>query len=439
MYIRTPKRYRGSQRRQVFSCQRFLLLLILVILIIAGVGIYEMRDALQPNVSVIVNNGMEQVNAWQSTQFAPTVEPTRDPSSVLIDADNEWQAGRIGFALNSYRQVINSLPNDVDVYMRLSEGYLTRGNITDAFEYADATVTANPFSADAWATRSLIHSWNGDFADGIANAQQALAIDPDNARATAYLAYAYFQAGQGELARSRAEDAIQLDPNQWAGYWMRGLVQENILPIDYIAAQTDFETAYNIARIQNPAMAGIAGSALGRVVNALGNPQRAVELYNEMLTIDNGNREVLYYLGITHFRDLGEWADAQEIFTDCVDIAPEDASCWYFLGRSRNSLGDQDGAIIALEEAIDLNTSSARHYWWLASILRNSRSCAAATEYLEIGYDMVIEGGLPAVDEGNVDLIADFEFELNICRISIVPNTVPIQPTPETTQETGDA
>ena len=94
--------------------------------------------------------------------------------------------------------------------------------------YADRTVTANPFSADAWATRSLVHSWEEDFAEGIASAQQALALEPDNVRATAYLAYAYFQAGQYNLASNRAEDAIALNPDHWSGYWVRGLIRENV-------------------------------------------------------------------------------------------------------------------------------------------------------------------------------------------------------------------
>lgn len=229
MYIRTPKRYRGMQRRSLFSCQRVFMSLTLLVLIILGVGVYQLSDMLQPTAISAVEGSMEQINAWQATQFAPPLDPTRDPSSVLIDADNEWQAGRIEFALNSYDQVITSLPNDVRVYMRLAEGYLTRGNLEDAIINAESSVTADPFSADAWATRALIYSWEGDFAEGIASAQQALALDPQNVRANAYLGYAYFSASQGNLALARAEDAIEINPDHWSGYWVRGLVRENEL------------------------------------------------------------------------------------------------------------------------------------------------------------------------------------------------------------------
>ncbi|MEL6309485.1 MAG: tetratricopeptide repeat protein [Chloroflexota bacterium] len=433
MYINTPKRYRGMQRRSMFSCGRILFNLFLVVLILIGIGVYQMREYFQPQMLEVVNTGLEQVNDWQATQLAPAPTPTENPQVTLVDAANNWSAGRVSFAVDAYISILSTVPNDVMVYSRVTEGYLTRGNTDDALTYAEDTVTANPFSADAWATRAFAYSWTGDFAQGIASAQQALALDPENARAQAYLGYAYYQGGQTELARSSAEDAIATAPDLWAGYWVRGLVNENVFPIDYDAAESDYETAYDLARDQNPAMAGVAGAGLGRVT-AITDPQGAVTLLSEMLNFDDSNRELLFYLGVTHYRDLGQWGQARDPFTDCTEIAPEDVDCWYFLGRTLNSLDDQSGALEAFEQAIELDTQSARHYWWAARLARTSGSCAAAAPYLEIGYDMVIDGGLPSIEEGTAQapaLIEAYDDELAVCRITVVPN----EPLPEATAE----
>lgn len=433
MYINTPRRYRGMQRRSMFSCGRIMLNLFLVALILLGVGFYQMRDTFQPQVSDAFNTGIAQVNTWQATQLAPAPTPTENPDVTLIDAANNWSAGRVSFAVDAYTSILNTVPNDVMVYSRVTEGYLTRGNVDEALVYAENTVTANPFSADAWATRAFAYSWSGDFAQGIASAQQALALDAENARAQAYLAYAYYQGGLPELARSSADDAIATDPNLWAGYWVRGLVNENVFPIDYAAAQSDYQQAYDLAREQNPAMAGVAGAGLGRIVS-IDDPEGAVTLMSEMLNFDDGNRELLYYLGLTHYNRLGQWGQARDPFTDCTEIAPEDVDCWYLLGRTLNSLDDQAGALEAFEQTIELDTPSARHYWWAARLARTSGSCAAAAPYLEIGYDMVIDGGLPSREEGTAQapaLIEAYNDELAVCRITVVPNN----PTPETTPE----
>jgi len=438
MYIRTPKRYRGMQRRRMFSCQRFLMMLLLVLFIVIGIGIYEMRDLVRPQMMQVIDAGMNEVDSWQSTQFAPTPTATQNPQNTLIDAGNNWDAGRITFALNSYDDVIELLPNDVPVHTRLAEGYLTRGNITDALDYADRTVTADPFNPDAWATRALVYSWEENYAEGIASAQQALALDPQNVRANAYLGYAYFQADEYNLALARAEDAIELDPDHWSGYWIRGLISENVIPVDVEAAQIDFERSYNLALTQNHAMAGVVAAGIARTYIYFGNSARGAEILNEYLTTDHSNREVLYGLGRV-YTDMGEWSQAQEVLLDCVDLIPDDYSCWYLLGRNRNNLGNQEGALDAFEEAIELDTPFARHYWWAAFLQRSLGSCTGATEYLETGYDMVIEGGLPAAEEGNTILISDFEAEMATCRIAVVPPNATSTPAAESTEEVGDA
>lgn len=446
MYIRTPKRYRGMQRRRIFSCGRLFMIFVLVIFIGVGIGIYEMRDMVRPQMMTVIDSGMEQVNEWQATQFAPTPEPTTNPAVTLVDAENNWLAGRVSFALDAYDSILDTVPNDETVHARLAEGYLTRGNTDEAIIAAERTVTANPFSADAWATRALVYSWTGNFAEGIASAQQALAIEPENARAEAYLGYAYFRAGEFTQALNSAEDAIELNPNLWAGYWVRGLLRENVFPIDYDGAEADYGLAYDLARQQNPALAGVAGAGLGRIIG-ITDPEGAIQLMSEMLTYDDSNRELLFYVGVTHYRALGQWGQARDPFTDCVEIAPADTDCWYMLGRTLNSLEDQSGALDAFERTIELDTQSARHYWWAARLARVSSSCSAAASYLEIGYDMVIEGGLPAIDEGDAALISAYDDELSVCRITVVPNA-PVAPegttepeaTPEATEQVvGDA
>lgn len=438
MQINTPKRYRGRQRRGLFSCGRIMLNVVLVALILIGIGLYQIRDTFQPELVEMVNTGIAQVNDWQATQLAPDPTPTENPQVTLVDAANNWSAGRVSFAVDAYTSIINTVPNDVMVYSRVAEGFLTRGNTDDALAYAEDTVTANPFSADAWATRSFVYSWTGDVAQGIASAQQALVLDPENARAQAYLGYAYYESGLSDDARASAEDAIATDPNLWAGYWVRGLVNENIFPVDYVAAESDYQRAYDLAREQNPPLAGVAGAGLGRVVRS-SDLERAVTLMNEMLNFDDSNRELLFYLGVIQYREVGEWAQGRDLLTDCVEIAPEDVDCWYHLGRARDLLDDQVGALDAFERTIELDTQSAFHYYWAARLARTTNSCSAAEPYLEIGYDMVIDGGLPSREEGTADapaLIADFTDELDICRITIVPN----DPTPESTaQSAGDA
>lgn len=435
MYIKTPRQYRGVQRRRVFSCGRLFIVIILLVLVVAGVGLIYNRAIFEAYAVHGVETALADVERWRATQFAPTPLPTRDPSRSLTDGDNDWSRGRITLAMQSYSDALPFVPNNVTVYSRMTEAYLTRGDILKALDFAEHTVTANPFSAEAWATRSLVYSWERDASQGIASAQQALALEPDHAQATAFLAYAYWQAGQTDLANIRANDAVNADPDRWEGYWVRGLIRENDL-FEFDGALSDFETAFRLSSElgQNPAMAGVAATGIARIYvrPEYANNTAAVNILNAALEIDPDNVEVLYYLGEVEYRYVGDYAQAQEVLLDCTEVAPTDYRCWYFLGRARNSQGDQDGALQAFEQTIALDTPFARHYWWAAEMERILfGDCSQAAIYLQTGYRMAQAGG-GAIDEGNQVLLEDFEARLALCGVSVAPVTQP-----ETTQEAG--
>jgi tetratricopeptide (TPR) repeat protein len=137
----------------------------------------------------------------------------------------------------------------------------------------------------------------------------------------------------------------------------------------------------------------------------------------------------LYALGETYFRVIGDYAQAQDPLSDCTRVAPSNYDCWYMLGRTQERLGDQEAALASFEEAVRLDSPYARHYWWAASMEISIGSCNRATSYLETGYDMVMEGGLEAADEGDTLLIEAYNDRLTLCRIPIAI------PTSEATQE----
>jgi tetratricopeptide (TPR) repeat protein len=281
---------------------------------------------------------------------------------------------------------------------------------------------------DAWATRSLLMSWENDYQQGIASALQALDFDENHAEAKAFLAYGYWGADQIELASSRADEAIRLDPDGWEGYWVRGLIRENSL-LEIEGALNDFERAYNLALEQNPAMAGVAAAGMARILVRPEYAQydRAVTLLEEMRSSDPDNRAVLYTLGEVQYRYRGDYGQAQGPLEECIRVNPLDYDCQYLLGRTYNSLNNTDAAVIAFETAIEAGSPWARHYWWAANMYVVEGKCSEATPYLQTGYRMVQVGDLPAADEGADDLLNDaFPALMTTCRVPFeVDNSQP--------------
>jgi tetratricopeptide (TPR) repeat protein len=420
MYVKTPKRYRGAVRRSPFSCGRYLLWLLMILFITIGVGIYQNRQLLQPRVDRVAATMISNLDAQMATMNAPTPRPTIDPATNLITGNNAWERGDITSALIAYEEIMPSLPNDVTVHQRATMGMLTRGKASDALDYAANTVTADPFDSDAWATQAFALAWEEQYTAAIASAYQALDITPDNGRALAFLAYAYWGNGQGELANSRASEALRVAPERWEGYWVRGLIRENTR-FDFEGALADYQAAYDYALEQNPAMAGITATGIARIYLSYDVPA-AINILEEARAIDPDNTLVLYWLGRVQFQYRGDYGQAQTPLADCVRVNPVDTDCQYYLGRTLDRLGDQASALQAFTTAIDNGTQSARTYWWAANMHVALGSCSDATPYLETGYRMVLPGDLPAVDEGVTELEDAYDALLSTCRIAIVPS-----------------
>jgi tetratricopeptide (TPR) repeat protein len=81
----------------------------------------------------------------------------------------------------------------------------------------------------------------------------------------------------------------------------------------------------------------------------------------------------------------GKLAEAAAAFTQLTQDDANDASAWYNLGLTRAWLGDNKGAIEALDRYVDLETDESRAgaAWTLAEVLRCGHGMEAEANYVE--------------------------------------------------------
>jgi tetratricopeptide (TPR) repeat protein len=339
--------------------------------------------------------------------------------------------------LEQYTPILGAVPNDAGIHSRVALGFYIQGDEENALSYAERTVAAEPMNPRAWETLSFIQAATDSPEMGISSALQALDYDPGSPTAIAYLGYAYLRLGQYEVARSRAEEAIQADPNHFAGYWVRGNVREEV-DFNFSGALQDFQTSYDLAREQNPALAENIGVAIALVqLNqssraGTGDFSNTLATLNEILQVNPEHAQALYWLGSVYYTYVGDPNQALDPLERCVDVNPDDYFCHYFLGRTRNQLGDQIGAMESFETAVELGTPYAQHYYWAGSIHALSLgSCSNAAPFIETGYRMAIPGDLPAADEGQ--WVADFRSLIDTCQLNITTGQTQSRPAPTAT------
>lgn len=422
MYVRTPKRYRGTMRRNVLPLRRIFFWVVMLFVIVLGVGLYQNSDLFTPIISEAVEGVFNQVGESVSTMMAPTPTPTQDPTNILIQASNFWDQGAIADAIALYQQAAPSLPNEEEIFDRVAMGLIMMGQEEQALTYAEQAVNANPFSADAWAIRSWALDWNSLHGEAIASALHALEIEPENARAMAFLAEAYYGAGQTQRALTTANEAVQADPNSAEAYRARGLIQWGGL-FDLEAAIADFQQA--VALMPN---LSIAAMDMAVIEDFRNNDEAAADILQDVIELNPGNSGALLQLGLLYFGSFGDFSQSASYFTRCIDVDSTNARCHYWLGRAQNSLDQPTLAAESFAAAIAFGSTDPYHYWWAGNSQLNIGNCNRARSYLQSGYQIALQGT-------DANIISDFEFTLstNQCLSSggsLLP-TPTLLPTPE--------
>src|SRR4029079_4803834 len=95
----------------------------------------------------------------------------------------------------------------------------------------------------------------------------------------------------------------------------------------------------------------------------------------------------------------GKLTDAGQAFDQLVQAAPEDPSGWFNLGLVRAWLGDNKGALEALDRSatLDPDETRAAGTWTLAEVLRLGHGVEDQSHFVENAYTYQMRSPQPVV------------------------------------------
>jgi len=396
-----------------------------------GWQIYQQRETLRPPVEQAISGVVNAIGGGIATAVAPTSTPRPDPTDRLTAAEGAWATGAIEEAVNAYEDILPDVPNNVNVHYRVALGLLMDGRDADGLEAAEGAVNANPYSADAWAIRSLALTENLRPEEGIASALQALNLDRESARATAYLAYAYFEANQIDRAETTVDRALELDPESPEAYFVRGYINHysRFLLDD---ARDDYLTALQYA----PNLLDVQIN-LSWLDWAVSNYEEARTRLLGLIELNPNNLDALYALGFVTYQSFGEPDQALELMERCVGLDPENRACLYYMGNIQRGKGLNADALETYRKLIALGTEDPRHYLAAArAYLESAGDCRSAVDLLQQGLALERSADVP-----DADRLASFEELLQTCGStagdvsSETPAVEDLSATPESTPQ----
>lgn len=418
MYLKTPRRYRrgGYRGRPIISLWRLLLMALAVVLIVIGVGVYQNRDLIVPEIQRAADDLVGEADRQIREARATAPPPTQDPTIDLQLAEDAWQRGAMQDVIVHYGSAIASTPDNLQAQYRLALAYINQGELDLAQQAAADAITANPYAPDAWTVQAMALNRLDRPGEAVSSALRALELVPESlvaqdnrlapsrARALAALAEAYLELGQGERASSTIEEALEVYPDSYEAFQVQGRVQQEYF-FDLTSARESFAAAYDL-RSNMPYIA----IWLARIDSALQNYENAINVYEDVLQQNPDNPTALYDLGSYYLRVEGNPDEARTYYNRCVESDPDNGDCHWMLART---LLDAESQSFAPEEALrlllianDLDDQNPLYMWWTARAYNSLGQCQMSLPYLENGYRI-------AQAQGNDSLVADFEFSLN--------------------------
>jgi predicted TPR repeat methyltransferase len=286
----------------------------------------------------------EKEDMKKGVAYRPFGQPSKKIEKTLSIALQHHREGRFSDAEYCYRQVLESVPHDVDVLCNIGAVLMSQGRFDEA---ADSLTKAISLDRD-----HAISNYNlGNVLKKKGNIEEAKdsylrAIDSDRSHAGAHfnIGNIYMEEGKLDEALSYFHNTISLNPG-------------------HIAAHLN----------------------TGNVLMTQGKIDEALASYRNVLASDENNTAAYHNIGII-LKIQGKIEEAIDAYNRAIEIEPENSSAQNNLGNLLKDSGRIDEAVQCFRRAVELDYGnvSARH---MLAALTGMKTEAAPRQYVRELYD----------------------------------------------------
>ena len=206
----------------------------------------------------------------------------------------------------------------------------------------------------AYNTRGLSHAKRGNNDIALADIDQAIALNPENAVAYNNRAFTHLNKGENDLAIAAVNQSLSLDRQQATAYNNRGLAYSN--KGDYDRAIADLSLALSF----DPQLV-VAYDNRGYAYRMKGDHDRAIADYDEAIRLQSGDAELYNKRGNVYYA-MGNDSLALLDYNRAIKLKPDFAVVFSNAGNARANRGEYDRAIADYTKAIGFEPKNADYY-----------------------------------------------------------------------------
>jgi tetratricopeptide (TPR) repeat protein len=289
------------------------------------------------------------VQSWVLAGIGEEPTPTLDAVTQARLGERAYLVGDVEEAIRHYGQAAAMAPEDIDILfeygrMLIYRSYAGRSytyRAEEALEVAQQAVAVDPNNARAQALLCLALLENGRAEEAIGAGLRAEQLAPDYAEAKAYLSMAYRAAGRPNQAFQKADEAVERDENSLDA--RRALAISLAYVGEFDAAVQQYERAIQI----HPRFDALYFE-LALYYKAQNNYDAAIASYDQVLAMEPDNVKAYTRKCETYFTIRDDQA-AQEACEQAIQLDPEYPEARRQLGMVNYTRRNYEGAIEQFE------------------------------------------------------------------------------------------
>lgn len=339
----------------------------------------------------LVAMGIVALVIWQFNNIQPRVlamvgNPAT-PTPTMVEfarlGDSAFWTGDLDAAIDNYRMAAQLVPDNVNVLYELARLLVYRsygdirnaGDIVEAEKWGEQAARLAPTNPRAQTIHCFALVRAGKSSDAVRACLRAIDMDPSDAEPHAYLSMASFDLGRTATALEEASRAVELNPNSIDA----NLAFARALSFQgrFSAAMTHFENAIAVnPNLELPyfELAFFAYTLANRNNGDERQYRIAISAYNAVL--ERNPKSVKAYTRLCQtYLAMGEPRDAADYCQQAIDIDPEYAPGWRWLGEVYHKSRNYEDAVDSLKTCADLETAQGVSVesrdstcWWLRGV-----------------------------------------------------------------------
>lgn len=303
--------------------------------------------------------------------------PTPLPRELMAWAEDAQIAGNLPQAIAFYEAALAQRPDNPDYLYAYGQALIESDRAEEALEVAQRISENVGQDARGYTLRARALVFMGQSASAIPIALTGLELDPNFGALYEVLARAYAGQARWRDALNAGKRATELMPNDARAFWAYANVLTSVASYD--EAMGYYERAIELAPTFLPPYFELAFLLLSQDRN-----QEAIDLYDRILGFQPRNARALlrqcdayrkigeferavglcqdaseadftfvpaqYRLGILRY-SRREFSQAEPPFQRCIDAAPDNLECRYYLGLTHYYLGNCERGWDLLKES----------------------------------------------------------------------------------------